>query len=85
VESRNCLLLQIDDCVSRYGWQNKGSIRTEAVARCMEYERLQAVFKAVDFAEFIRSPQSVDQDAGKILWVDLAPSILRNICAGVCD
>ncbi|KAJ5882720.1 uncharacterized protein N7473_011154 [Penicillium subrubescens] len=77
--------MQIDDCVSRYGWQDNGSIRTEAVTHRIEYESLQAMFEAVDLAELIRRPWPADQDAGRRPLVDLAPSILRNICADVCD
>ncbi|CAI7640682.1 unnamed protein product [Penicillium pancosmium] len=76
--------LKIEGCIARHGWKDEDSLATEAAAHRMDYENNQAVFGAADLAASIRQPQSADQGSVKRPLVDLAPSILRNICADIC-
>ncbi|KAJ6003766.1 hypothetical protein N7522_006458 [Penicillium canescens] len=71
--------LQIDDCVAQYGLKNGNSIQAEI----FNLKCLQVVLEAVNMANTIKEYRPGDQYSEKPL-VDLAPSILRNVCAGLC-
>lgn len=77
--------LKIEACIAQHGWKDENSLATEATVHRIEYENIQAVLQAVDLAASIRQPQSADRGSVKRPLVDLAPSILRNICANLCE
>ena len=79
----NCYL-QIERYVCDYGFQDSNIFSAEMVAMRVEYESLRAAADVVEISEWIRQPQTETQEMAKHSLVDLAPSILRNICAGIC-
>ena len=79
----NCYL-QIEKYVCDYGFQDSAVFSAEMVAMRVEYESLQAAADIVEISEWIRQPLTETQEIAKHSLVDLAPSILRNICAGIC-
>ncbi|OQD78796.1 hypothetical protein PENANT_c080G09005 [Penicillium antarcticum] len=82
----NCYL-QIDDCVIRYGFEDRASIRAKAMAHRVGYESHRVALEAVDLANVIRHRRPGNQDAKDAEerpLVDIAPSVLRDICARAC-
>ncbi|KAJ5766650.1 uncharacterized protein N7511_004266 [Penicillium nucicola] len=82
----NCYL-QIDDCVAQYGFKDRASIRAQAMAHLVGYQSHRAALEAVDLANVIRRCRPGNQeakDAEDRPLVDIAPSVLRDICASAC-
>ncbi|KAJ5176366.1 uncharacterized protein N7482_002243 [Penicillium canariense] len=79
----NCLL-EIESCVSDYGIQDNRSLEAEITARRVEYASLRALNDMVDICRWIKRHETHNQDHERHSLIDLAPSVLRNICAGMC-
>ena len=73
----NCYM-QIENWVEEHG-VSVASVGDEATAARVEYESLRALETGVDTIRVMESQQVVD-----FALVDLAPSILRDICVGLC-
>ncbi|KAK4074769.1 transcriptional regulator family: Fungal Specific TF [Trichoderma aggressivum f. europaeum] len=82
----NCYM-QIEDCVSQYGVQNGAPLEGEMMALRVEFEALRAVHDGVEISRWMRQ-YSASTTRGDIIQshspIDLAPSIARDICAGLC-
>lgn len=78
----NCYM-QIESCITQYGFRDESSLEAEIIKLRAQYECLQAVQDVVEMCQWIGQCPAVDSAEVKPL-VDLAPSILRNICAGMC-
>ncbi|TFB05405.1 hypothetical protein CCMA1212_003046 [Trichoderma ghanense] len=84
----NCYM-QIEDCVSQYGVQHATPLEAEMMALRVELEALRAVYDGMEISQWIRQ-HSATSNRGVVAQnhshslVDLAPSIARNICAGLC-
>ncbi|KAI8633035.1 hypothetical protein F5Y19DRAFT_285808 [Xylariaceae sp. FL1651] len=80
----NCYM-QIEDCISQYGIEDRGSHVGQIVDIRVEYESLQAVYKIVDVAQWLERlavSGPISSSTVSHVLVDLAPGILRDICAG---
>ncbi|KAK4067618.1 transcriptional regulator family: Fungal Specific TF [Trichoderma harzianum] len=82
----NCYM-QIEDCVSQYGVQIGAPLEGEMMALRVEFEALRAVHDGVEISQWMRQ-YSASTTRGGITQshslIDLAPSIARDICAGLC-
>lgn len=82
----NCYM-QIEDCVSQYGVQTGAPLEGEMMALRVEFEALRAVYDGVEISRWMRQ-YSASTTRGGITQshslIDLAPSIARDICAGLC-
>ena len=78
------LYMQIEDCVDRYGISLESTFEAEMVAHRVEYETLRVAHRVVEVSEWSRKYSVQGPDNTQHSLVDMAPSILRNICAGVC-
>ncbi|PNP53677.1 hypothetical protein THARTR1_05801 [Trichoderma harzianum] len=82
----NCYM-QIEDCVSQYGVQTGAPLEGEMMAVRVEFEALRAVHDGVEISRWMRQ-YSASTTRGGITQshslIDLAPSIARDICAGLC-
>jgi hypothetical protein len=74
----------IEDCVSEFGLQDKTSLEAEVVARRVEYESLRALNEMVNICRWMKQHETHHEDPERHSLIDLAPNILRNICAGMC-
>ncbi|KAL7937744.1 hypothetical protein V8C35DRAFT_187828 [Trichoderma chlorosporum] len=82
----NCYM-QIEDCVSQYGVQNGALLEGEMMALRVEFEAIRAVHDGVEISRWMRqySATATHSDAVRShSLIDLAPSITRNLCAGLC-
>jgi Fungal specific transcription factor domain len=79
----NCLL-QIECCVSQYGIHDSRSLEAEATAIRVEYESVRALKDMIAICRWMKQHEIRDQDEKRHSLIDLAPSALRNICAGMC-
>ncbi|CAL5875071.1 uncharacterized protein PFLUO_LOCUS9375 [Penicillium psychrofluorescens] len=79
----NCLL-QIECCVSDYGIQDNKSLEAEMIAIRVEYESVRALNDMVDICRWIKRHKTLNQDHERHSLIDLAPTVLRNTCAGMC-
>ncbi|KAL7944477.1 hypothetical protein V8C42DRAFT_89653 [Trichoderma barbatum] len=82
----NCYL-QIEDCVSQYGVQNGAPFEGEMVALRVELEALRAVQDGMEISRWMvqysaTSNRGTTSQSHSL--IDLAPSIARNIFAGLC-
>ena len=80
----NCTM-QIEACVSDNYLQVDGGLETEQAALQIEFESVRAVTEMKDICNWIRRFEA--ENNGPTWWhslVDLAPTALRNICAGLC-
>ncbi|KAH0494402.1 hypothetical protein TgHK011_001022 [Trichoderma gracile] len=79
----------IEDCVSQYGLQRGAPFEAELAALRIDLEALRAVHDGVEISQWMRQ-HSATSNRGVVAQphfhslVDLAPSIARNICAGLC-
>ncbi|KAL7822593.1 hypothetical protein V8C26DRAFT_389411 [Trichoderma gracile] len=84
----NCYM-QIEDCVSQYGLQRGVPFEAELAALRIDLEALRAVHDGVEISQWMRQ-HSATSNRGVVTQprshslVNLAPSIARNICAGLC-
>ncbi|ETS06650.1 hypothetical protein M419DRAFT_126082 [Trichoderma reesei RUT C-30] len=84
----NCYM-QIADCVSRYGLQDGAPFEAEITALRVDLEALRAVHDGMEISQWM-SQHSATSNRGVVAQthsyslVDLAPSIARDICAGLC-
>jgi len=81
----NCYM-QVENLVSEYGFQDAGTLRSEMVSHRVEYESLRAVDQAAELASWLGEYRTRRDgpDTTTHSLVDLAPSILRDICKGLC-
>ncbi|KAI0403230.1 hypothetical protein F4802DRAFT_321509 [Xylaria palmicola] len=80
----NCFM-QLEACVSQYGIEERGSLMGHIIDMRVKYETLQAAYKIVEVARWIEAlsiNQGVTTTAITYVMADLAPEIIRNICAG---
>jgi hypothetical protein len=80
----NCYM-QLEDCVRQYGIEEPGSLMGQIVDLRVKYETLQAAHKIVEVAQWIDELAINERTFTPMTThalVDLAPGILRNICAG---
>ncbi|KAH6887038.1 hypothetical protein B0T10DRAFT_515986 [Thelonectria olida] len=77
----NCYM-QIEDYVAQYGIRDGASLEAEMVALRVEHEALRAVHDATEVSRW--NALRLGQGALDYSLADLSPSIIRNICAGVC-
>lgn len=80
---RNCYM-QIESCVARYGICDRTTLEREMVAVCLKYETLRAVKDIIALSQWSTMKLVRDGENGSHSLIDLAPHILRDICAGVC-
>lgn len=84
----NCYM-QIEDCVCQYGLQHGAPFEAEMMALRVDLEALRAVHDGMEISQWMRQYSAtsnrgvVGQNHSHSL-VDLAPSIARNVCAGLC-
>ncbi|KAH6610281.1 fungal transcriptional regulatory [Trichoderma cornu-damae] len=82
----NCYM-QVEDCVSQYGVQSEAPFEAEMTALRVEFEALRAVHDGVEISRWMKQ-HSATADRGAPVQgyslIDLAPSIARDICAGLC-
>ncbi|KAI8952241.1 hypothetical protein F4801DRAFT_234334 [Xylaria longipes] len=78
--------MQLEACVSQYGIEDRDSVLGQIIDMRVQYESLQAAYKIVEVARWIEKLTANE----KILtytsvypMADLAPVVIRNICAGV--
>lgn len=76
--------LMIEDCVSEFGIRDKTSLEAEVLARRVEYESLRALNEMVNICQWMKQHETHHGDHERHSLIDLAPNILRNICAGMC-
>ncbi|GFG24138.1 hypothetical protein IFM61606_04038 [Aspergillus udagawae] len=76
--------LMIEDCVSEFGIQDKTNLETEIVTRRVEYESLRALNEMVNICQWMKQHETHHEDPERRSLINLAPNILRNICAGMC-
>lgn len=79
----NCYM-QIENFVNEYGLQNAGTLRSEMVSHRVEFESLRAVDQGADIASWLGRSQKHPKTKTAHSLVDLAPSILRDVCKGLC-
>ncbi|GJN70051.1 hypothetical protein PLICBS_004103 [Purpureocillium lilacinum] len=79
----NCYM-QIENFVDQYGFQNAASILSEAVYHRVEYESLRAVDQVADMSWWLAQIRLHGKEAKTHSLIDLAPSILRDVCKGLC-
>ncbi|EED13546.1 hypothetical protein TSTA_098020 [Talaromyces stipitatus ATCC 10500] len=72
----NCYM-QIESCVTQY-------VGGEMITCRVGYETLRAVFDIVDISVWAKQDKNQDNELGQKSLVDLAPQMVRNICAGAC-
>ncbi|KAI3321347.1 hypothetical protein HD806DRAFT_524246 [Xylariaceae sp. AK1471] len=77
--------MQLEHYVSQYGINEPGSLMGQIVDMRVKYEALQAAHKIVEVAQWIEGLTVNERTFTSITThalVDLAPGILRDICAG---
>ncbi|KAL7913039.1 hypothetical protein GGI35DRAFT_272281 [Trichoderma velutinum] len=82
----NCYM-QIEDCVSQYGVQNGAPLEAEMMVLRVEFEALRAVHDGVEISRWMRQYSASTTRGGMTRshsLIDLAPSIARDLCAGLC-
>ncbi|UKZ54992.1 hypothetical protein TrVGV298_008808 [Trichoderma virens] len=82
----NCYL-QIEDCVSQYGVQNGALLEGGMMALRVEFESLRAAHDGVEIVRWMKQYSATTTRGGitqSHSLTDLAPSIARDICAGLC-
>ena len=79
----NCYM-QIENLVSKYGIQGSDNLRSEMVFHRVEYESIRAVDEVAEMSAWLGKLRGHVEEAQKHSLVDLAPSILRDICKGLC-
>ncbi|KAI1199614.1 hypothetical protein F5X97DRAFT_119570 [Nemania serpens] len=83
----NCVM-QLEDCVSRYGIEDRGSLMGQIVDMRVKYESLRAASKIVEVAKWIEElavSKGTSMTATTYVVADLAPGVVRNICAGASN
>ncbi|KAI1113681.1 hypothetical protein F5Y14DRAFT_202629 [Nemania sp. NC0429] len=85
----NCVM-QLEDCVSRYGIEDRGSLTGQIADMRVKYETLRAAHKIVEVAKWIEEltagrGTSAPASAITPFVADLAPGVIRNICAGASN
>ncbi|GAW26798.1 putative fungal transcriptional regulatory [Rosellinia necatrix] len=79
------LFMQLEACVSRYGIEGRVSLMGQMVDMRVKYETLRAASRIVEVARSIEKFTASQQTSGSSVMygmADLAPGIIRNICAG---
>ncbi|GFF80984.1 hypothetical protein CNMCM6069_008955 [Aspergillus lentulus] len=76
--------LMVEDCVSEFGLQDRTSLEAEVLARRVEYESLRTLNEMVNICQWMTQHDTHHEDHKRLSLIDLAPNILRNICAGMC-
>ncbi len=79
----NCYM-QIENSVSEHGIQGSDTLRSEMVPHRVEYESMRAVDEVAEMAEWLGKLRECGEEGQEYSLVDLAPSIVRDICKGLC-
>ncbi|RFU80137.1 fungal transcriptional regulatory [Trichoderma arundinaceum] len=82
----NCYM-QVEDCVSQYGVQNVAPFEAEMTALRVDFEALRAVQDGLEIAQWMKQYSATTSRGAasqSYSLFDLAPSIARDICAGLC-
>ncbi|KAI1153506.1 hypothetical protein F4825DRAFT_251631 [Nemania diffusa] len=80
----NCFM-QVEACVSQYGIEEPGSLMGQIIDMRVKYETLQAAQKIAEVAGWIEKltvSQRTSTSISTHVMADLAPGVIRNICAG---
>lgn len=80
----NCVM-QLEACVSEYGIEEHGSSMGQIVDMRVKYETLQAAYRIAEVARWIEKlsvSQGMSTSTITHAMTDLAPGVIRNICAG---
>jgi hypothetical protein len=75
--------MQVESFVDKYGICNESNLDGEMACLKVEYECLRAVHDGIDVCNWMESYDKERNDGTHAL-VDLAPNIIRDICAGLC-
>ncbi len=79
----NCYL-QIESCVSDRGLQDSATLQAEAVVLRVEAESVRALNTGVEILRWARRVRDQGRDVRQLSLADLAPSVVRDIWAGLC-
>lgn len=79
----NCYM-QIENLVDQYGIQEAATISSEVVSHRVEYETLQAVDQVAGMSSWFTQIRLHGKGPNPHSLIDLAPSILRDVCKGLC-
>ncbi|KAI0459973.1 hypothetical protein F5B21DRAFT_204611 [Xylaria acuta] len=80
--------MQVEACVSEYGIEDRESLSGQIVEVRVQYESLQAAYKIVEVARWIEEltiSERMITSTRTYVMADLAPVIIRNICAGASN
>ncbi|KAI1425875.1 hypothetical protein F5Y12DRAFT_745034 [Xylaria sp. FL1777] len=80
--------LQLEEIVSEHGIEECGSPMGHIVEMRIKYETLQAVYNIVEVAQWIEeltASQTITNSAATHVMADLAPGVIRNVCAGASN
>ncbi|KAI0536555.1 hypothetical protein GGR58DRAFT_382745 [Xylaria digitata] len=83
----NCFM-QLEACVSQYGIEERSSMMGQIVDMRVKYKTLQAAYNIVEVSHWIEKVtinQQVSTSKITHAIVDLAPEVIRNICAGASN
>ncbi|KAJ8129483.1 hypothetical protein O1611_g4147 [Lasiodiplodia mahajangana] len=78
----------LEACVSQYGIEERGSLMGQIIDMRVKYETLQAAYKIVEVAQWIEKltvSQPTSTSVITHVMTDLAPGVIRNICAGASN
>ncbi|KAF3394093.1 hypothetical protein F1880_004600 [Penicillium rolfsii] len=79
----NCLM-QVECFVSEFGMKESGDLKGEMTTSRMDYECLRAVNDMMAICRWIDLHPICDEDGKHHSLIDLAPLVLRDVCAGLC-
>ncbi|KAJ6440232.1 aldehyde reductase [Purpureocillium lavendulum] len=79
----NCSM-QIENLVDQYGIQDAATLSSVAVSHRVEYESLRAVDQVADMSSWLAQIRLHGEEGKTHSLIDLAPSILRDVCKGLC-
>ncbi|KAI0197142.1 hypothetical protein EV127DRAFT_379442, partial [Xylaria flabelliformis] len=80
--------MQLEACVSQYGIEDRDSLPGQIADMRVRYESLQAAYKIVEVARWIEQltvSERLLKSTSTYAMADLAPVIIRNICAGASN
>ncbi|KAI0552130.1 hypothetical protein F4679DRAFT_535991 [Xylaria curta] len=80
--------MQLEACVSQYGIEDRDSLSGQIADMRVRYESLQAASRIVEVARWIEQltvSERMLKSASIYAMADLAPVIIRNICAGASN
>ncbi|KAI1753594.1 hypothetical protein F4782DRAFT_496939 [Xylaria castorea] len=80
--------MQLEACVSQYGIEDRDSLSGQIIVMRVRYESLQAAYKIVEVAQWIEKltvGERMLTSTSIYAMADLAPVVIRNICAGMSN